>query len=275
MRAIHIEFLPMGALPFYNIESEGLIWNVDLHHHEAEGIWEARTVRNNRALIQLWMADVMLAELRERVTRWLDMLGDEDGSLIFPIQHLWDIPPADEDGESPGTIVGAGLAFCPGIDFGHPLEDNDPAQLIVEVCETGGANNDHMHPAVLHARQERARVREQAATQAVKDNARQIIVDARSEALLKECLTPQQLQELRDFNLIHVMSPDGHTYCINHRMGVGNVHRIEDGEKTVAYCIHPKDFGGLPSYDLLLAIKFMLECDPDAFHQTANFSRLD
>ena len=276
MRAIHIEFLEAGALPFYHIESEGLIWNVDIHHHEAPGIWEARAIRNNRALIQLWMADVMLADVERRVTGWLDMLGENDGSLIVPIQHIWAIPPGEEGGESPGTIVGAGLAFCPGVTFGMPLDGADPARLIVEVVEADGVNNDHLHPAVLHARQERIRLREVMTQEAIKNSAKRIIVEARSRALLQDCLTPQQHQELLDYDHFHVMSPDGYTYAI-HRGGCYNrVYRVEDGVRTMTYCIHPKKWEeNLPGYDLMLGLKLLLECDPDTFHRTANYVRLE
>jgi len=268
MRALTVEFLEMGALPIYDLNCR---WTQTFLDFEGPLRWEhLGNISRRRVIVQLWMEDVLLVDLRDRLTEWLGWLDDQDGSLIFPIRGIHELPETDEN-PAYGPFIMAGLTFCPGIDFGYPLDGEDPVDIIVQTCEADGVDNDALHPAALHARQQRVEQRIRWEASIAEDRAKRAIVNARSLALLRDCLTPPQLDELEAYVMFHVTCSDGYTYAIEKGYGY-NVHRVEDGERTCSYCIHPK--GRIPSYDLMLGLKLMLEACPERFHAIANYQRL-
>lgn len=269
MRALTVEFLEPGALPLYAVDCR--LTHTIYDRIEPAGRWEpCGRFGQGRVLIQLWEEDVMLADLRDKLTGWISQLGDPDGSLIFPIRGIATLPGMD-DRPAYGPFVMAGLSFIPEIDFGWPLNGDDPVDIIVQTCEADGVDFDGLHPAAQQARQRRVEQRVRWEAEMVKDKAKRRVVDARSLALLRDCLTSAQLDELETYGMFHVTGGDGYTYAIERDYG-SVVHRVEDGLRTVSYCIHAKDH--LPSYDLMLGIKFMLEAAPERFHATANYIKL-
>jgi len=99
--------------------------------------------------------------------------------------------------------------------------------------------------------------------------AEQAVADARAKKLLIECLTSEQRATLEKYNYFDVKVPSGQVYRI-HKGWAHNVKRVRpDG--TVApgtFCAHPSD--QVPHYDNMLAQKFTLETDEQAFLRIAN-----
>jgi len=269
MRALTVEFLEQGALPLYCLDCRVVQTVID--RTNPGGRWEHRgRFGRGKVLIQLWEEDVMMVDLRDKLRGWLDQLGDQDGSLIFPIRGVHTLP-ENENGPAYGPFIMAGLSFIPNVEFGYPLNgEDDPIDIIMQTCEADGVDNDALHPAALYARQQRVEQRIIWEAEMAKDRAKRAIVNARSLALLRDCLTPAQLDELEAYGMFHVTGGDGYTYAI--QRDYASVFRVEDGERTYSYCIHPK--GRIPSYDLMLGLKLMLEACPERFHAVANYQRL-
>jgi hypothetical protein len=99
--------------------------------------------------------------------------------------------------------------------------------------------------------------------------AEQAVADARAKKLLVECLSSEQRDTLEKHNYFDVRVPSGQVYRI-HKGWAHNVKRVKpDG--TVApgtFCAHPSD--QVPHYDNMLAQKFTLETDEQAFLKIAN-----
>jgi hypothetical protein len=93
----------------------------------------------------------------------------------------------------------------------------------------------------------------------------------KAKALLYHQLTREQKWELRATNGFTVTGGDGKRYRIT-KASTSNVKLVENGVDTQSLCVVFKD--SLPVYDLLLAQKFMLECDPDAFWKIAKVTDL-
>jgi hypothetical protein len=102
-----------------------------------------------------------------------------------------------------------------------------------------------------------------------KRQAEQAEADHKAKRLLVECLSPEQRDTLEKHNYFDVKLPSGATYRI-HKGWSHNVKRVKpDG--TVdrgTFCAHPADM--VPHYDNMLAQKFMLETDEQAFLRVAN-----
>lgn len=91
----------------------------------------------------------------------------------------------------------------------------------------------------------------------------------RAKALLHRHLRRDQRHELRGFGYFTVVGQDGHSYRVKEGT-CQNVFLLEGDIETVRYCIVP-DGIRIPTYDLMLAQKIMLECDIENFKKTANF----
>ncbi len=94
----------------------------------------------------------------------------------------------------------------------------------------------------------------------------------RAEKLLQSVLTDEQKTELRDKGYFHCRSKQGNRYRI--RRGThGNVRKLDPtGTKEIeSLCIQPRD---VPEGDVLLAQRFMIENDEEAFRKTANIARM-
>lgn len=260
IHSLKIDYLEAGALPIY--ETGG-----DLREFYAVGdchrpvVWNIHPrLRSRRVQVPLEV-DIALADLEPWLRESLAAF-DEDGSLIFPIRGLACIGDRLDDPtpETPNWVL-AGLAFVPGVAWGTPLHGADPVSAIVEACQEVPAElREGMSEALRDAVQLRLTRRED------EREARE-----RAERLLLECLTPYQRHEWRQYGEFHVTGADGYTYVI--RPGQGhNVFRVEDGVRTVEYCLVTRDF--TPVADLMLAQKLLLEKDPEAFFEAANSWRL-
>lgn len=92
--------------------------------------------------------------------------------------------------------------------------------------------------------------------------------DARAEELLRRHLTLRQRRAYRRDRAFTVRARDGTSYRIKHGWA-GNVEELNRAGRPVArLCIHPRE--SVPVADNLLAQKFMLETDPEAFRKIAN-----
>jgi hypothetical protein len=92
----------------------------------------------------------------------------------------------------------------------------------------------------------------------------------KARVILEEHLSAEQRKQLADNNWFEVVTARG-TYRI--RKGwAGNVDRYVDGKATDRFCIHPVE--EVPHEDNMLAQKFLLEANEDAFLRIANRSQI-
>lgn len=94
---------------------------------------------------------------------------------------------------------------------------------------------------------------------------------ARAEAILRENLTPTQRRALDRWGGFKVIAGSGKTYRID-RGQSGNVKelgrsRVGAARVVASYCIHPT---GLPTADVMLAQKLLLEANEPEFLRIAN-----
>jgi hypothetical protein len=88
-----------------------------------------------------------------------------------------------------------------------------------------------------------------------------------AERLLRECLTPSQLEEFERQASFKV-DVDGKIYRVKKGWS-GNVEELDtEGKRVANYCIQPRD--SLPVYDNMLAQKLLLECNEPEFLRIAN-----
>ena len=100
-------------------------------------------------------------------------------------------------------------------------------------------------------------------------------VERRAKELLESCLSFQQLSDFLIHRRFDVKGSLGvHTYRIDN---VGNVRRLNiEGRSDISYCIHPDRYRHpVPTYDLILAKKLMIETDETLFLDTANGTDLN
>ena len=125
--------------------------------------------------------------------------------------------------------------------------------------------------------EEEKRVREEQAQQARVERMERIEAERlekeaaqkRAQALLKESLDAEQLDQLERTNWFFVKSQLGKRYRIRHQWA-GNVDEIDEEDRVIAeFCIHPQDWG-VPVEDSMLIQKLMLEADEPRFLQIAN-----
>lgn len=100
---------------------------------------------------------------------------------------------------------------------------------------------------------------------------RRVEVTSRAEALLVSSLNPEQAAEFIKQRQFTLHSRDGkRTYIITYGIA-GNVFEVERGRAIASYCIHPT---GVPTEDVMLAQKLMLETDEESFLKIANRTSL-
>lgn len=92
-------------------------------------------------------------------------------------------------------------------------------------------------------------------------------VEKKAKALLHRYLRRDQRTELRAAKSFTVAGQDGRTYRIKEGT-CQNVYLVEDGVETTQFCIIPED-SRIPTYDLMLAQKVMIECDLALFLEKA------
>jgi len=261
---LNLEYLGLGQIPVYEVEPGNIDFGRRVQYLSLdEGCRSWSICETARRLLVSLHIDTMVEALEPQLRMWLGMLGQEaDGTLYFPIRSIGTLP-----GEV-GTLVIAGCAYGPGIQAGAPLDGADPTQLIVQACqetrffEPPPPNLETYHP-VLRRAVEGVIQRRREHEESIQTEAE---IEARSRALLHECLDDAQLAEMTEKTQFHVQGGDGHTYRIKKGHG-HNVFRIEDGRPTVEYCLVQ---GFVPVYDLMLTQKLLLEVDPGTFISTAN-----
>jgi hypothetical protein len=96
----------------------------------------------------------------------------------------------------------------------------------------------------------------------------------RAEELLRECLAPDQAEELSRAGHFHVdtISPNGERRRYRIERGrARNVKQVDAGGRVVkTLCAHP--IAQLPDADTMLAQKLMLEASEEEFLRIANHS---
>lgn len=89
----------------------------------------------------------------------------------------------------------------------------------------------------------------------------------RALALLRSCLTPEQVAQMEDCGNFDVRARSGRLYRLWTHTMAGNVEEIDERDRVALYCAHPS---GVPTADGLLAQKLMLETDDEEFRRIAN-----
>ena len=234
---------PGRSLQWYMVDEGGLTWSI---------------IHSQKLLISVNL-DVQFRSLGSRIRRCLHTLEHihEDGSLVFPVRMSCRM-------EGGYHFVEGGMAFLPGMEFGQPLDGQDPANLIVEACDTE-LDPEDAHPIVqtfLEAKLKRHEPRETA----------RLVSLRRARQLLTECLSEEQTAEFETGGQFHVVGADGHLYRITKGYG-HNVLRIKDGVPIAEYCIIHQEM--VPDYDLMLTQKLLLETAPGQFEAISNIRLLN
>jgi len=268
---LHLEMLEDGSLPIYDVTNPGEYYCL---HLETDA-WQIKSTRSGRILIDVGI-DLALTDLIRRLPKKLAQ-HTEDGSFILAFRScslfeftgtgqppdltsqnclVFTSPTVNSTGIQ-DVFVLAALAFVPGIEFGTPIENVNPTFLVEQAClGLAGQPYNADHPAVASCAQgvTERRIRRAAAQE-------------KAIELLRQSLTERQLAEFEAHEKFHVVGADGHTYRIEN-FGSQNVYRIEDGKDVTKYCLITNTW--VPTYDLMLVQKLLLETCPEEFHAKAN-----
>jgi hypothetical protein len=125
---------------------------------------------------------------------------------------------------------------------------------------------------VLALQQEMERRMEQIRQQQKQLDEEYKAVEQRALLLLRECLSPSQLEEFDKHGRIPVYTKIGNLYIINKGRSGNVVLKNGRGTDIERLCIHPSD--AVPDYDTMLAQKLMLEDNEANFRKVANITRL-
>lgn len=96
--------------------------------------------------------------------------------------------------------------------------------------------------------------------------------NVKAKALLHSQLTKEQRWDLRATKSFTITGRDGRTYRITEG-SASNVQLMEDGVPVRNLCVVARDLR-LPTYDLMLAQKLLLETAPEDFHKLAVVTEL-
>ena len=91
--------------------------------------------------------------------------------------------------------------------------------------------------------------------------------EARAAELLEACLSAEQLVEWKRNQRLTIPGPSGRRYMIGQYGAV--IELGKNGQKIRSFCIHPVD-NTLPTPDIVLAMKLLLEGNEPYFLTTAN-----
>jgi hypothetical protein len=301
MNRILVESLEMGALPIYDFD-------VRQHYYEwMAPHWNIRQGGPHRQIVTMDIDEpltVFIDALRARLEmlrpghltnpngtqeEWDRVLEyHEDGHTCFEGQgtlvlalrsaYAFDSEFCDTDGQGRvpnrhGVFIMGGLAYFPGVQAGEPLGEIDPVYWMEQAClRLAGKEYDHAIPITAYDRpvpppltaEDHARHEEMIRRLWRHNNPE---VKAKARAILRAHLNARQQEELDHRHQFHVMGGDGHQYVITEK-AIHNVFRIVGGERAVEYCLVSEH--AVPTFDLMLMQKLLLEADPAHFHRVAN-----
>lgn len=272
VEALCISWLDGGCLPI--LDFEGMCFYLEGKDDEPD-TFRWREAHSRQRFI------VPMLELRvEDLTKFLQTPRPIVPMLEFRVNDLANPTPQPVVRQGPATLyvalratyrVGAipyvvlGLALFPmeipgAIPAGWHLGTPDLIEqyITVDDCVTEPA-----HPLLREVWRVQRRQREHA--EQVEATHRE--AKARAKKLLLYHLNPIQRAEMEARDEFFVQGQDGRTYLILPESH-GNVFRVEDGRRTMNFCLVAKT--AIPVYDLMLMQKLLLEADIEAFFKTAN-----
>lgn len=290
-----IDVLDPGSLALYDWD-DGFYFCWDPTPDTRAPAWHPRQMRQHRTLISTALDEPLtrlVDEIRGRLEGlkpgrlsaegaellWYDdgpNALETDGTLLISLRScaVWE----DFDGwvnqdgtpfvDRHGVLLMGGMAYLPTVQEGAELRDFTLEYYIEQTC-LGLAGQDYdrqvdgVRTTIEHHLQARASLAERAREMEAKRKAAEV----KARALLVEHLSEEQREELDRHKWFHVMGKDGFQYRIVFK-AMHNVFRVEDGRRTVEYCLVSRD--PIPTYDLMLMQKLMLEVMPDEFHRIAN-----
>lgn len=133
-------------------------------------------------------------------------------------------------------------------------------------------------PEEREARLERWRIEQEKSVRRQRRlHKRQKIAALRARRLLEAALTDEQSEEYERTKAFTMKVRDPRdrtfrTFRVNHGIA-GNVTEIDEhGRRMRKFCIHPRGSLGVPTEDVMLAQKLMLETDLESFERIANVS---
>jgi hypothetical protein len=109
-----------------------------------------------------------------------------------------------------------------------------------------------------------------------KEAAERKLAEEKAKKLLEECLTPVQKRAFRRWGVIPVVAKSGKFYRIETGRQ-GNIVEMEKRKAVARYCVHPgrDPRGGIvPTFDVMLAQKLLIETDEKRFLKLANKTRI-
>jgi hypothetical protein len=90
----------------------------------------------------------------------------------------------------------------------------------------------------------------------------------RAEELQRTVLSQEEYRQLMSRAYVDIKSPRDHTRIYRVPLNPGLVEVIEHGRRTASLCLHPLE--SVPSADLVVIHKLMIEADEETYLQTAN-----
>jgi hypothetical protein len=260
MDRLLLDLVQLGKVPIYPLPSGTRYYQLE----ENVG-WEPRRATGNNKILVCIGVDYPLPKFHESLTAGKEVLSDP-GTLIFALRGVeaW----ATGLSEKAMLFVLGSMAFVPhDTSLGEPFQ-GDPwpvlRQLILETfrLHNGGARMGDLHPMVVDSvRRYQSNADETDFRKEMRD------VEERALRILRANLDEIQREELERHSYFHTVGQDGHTYRIakNHSHGV---HRLINGVPAFEYCLVADMH--IPTYDLMLMQKLLIEADTPRFLETAN-----
>lgn len=224
--------------------------------------------------------DVMAAEM-EHWLRIPHMQNPDVRGTLYVIIRARDRIPGEDL-----IIFNGALAFFPAprgraMGYGLPLDGEDPCDVVRHILDVGVAEDLQNKPPLVRELFERVGIsairtrplftledlleREYEWQQRTVSEAR---ASERARILLYQHLTPEQIADVEDRGYFICIGADERTYKIMQRH-THNVFLLDrQGRPRVEFCIVTRS--PLPTYDLMLLQKFLLESSPEVFWQEAN-----
>jgi len=257
MNRLLLDIVQDGQIPIYAAPTRGMRY----YTHTEELVWDPRRA-TNKILISVGV-DHRLDSIREFLGT--ELLRDE-GTLIFAVRYVEALTRAFQN--TPTLFVLGGMAFVPGANtLGTPLENGDPWPIVRQFIHTTYRLQKGLEPDTAHPIIDDAVQRYLAGRTALDVGVQRSEARDKALAILTANLDPVQRKEFLERGHFHVVGQDGRTYRIDKKHTHG-VHRIEGGVKTFEYCLVADVH--IPTFDLMLMQKLLLESDTTHFLEKAN-----